>query len=297
MVLKFIFLVFVVLCFFSILNAQEASVKPQEEVSIPTPAGWSIFRQSVVVGSRTELCGNYSKREWAAGGDGNQLKIQLRLQKDYYRQDPLPFKIKPKRNDVDGTGGQRHALKVDDGWIVGFDRGEFGGSLWWFSPDGKLKKKITNGNIRYFIDFSGDLYVLEGLAHLGSATGSLLRLRKNEAGYRTDVVTKFDGEPYAFVKDGPDSMLVITTTGLRRVKISGEVEKLIETEYGTLYPNSMTLIDRKVVYIGMRHFVTRLIPTTKGYKEDWLVPDDCIEFAIDENQLDCVCGSTKKASS
>ena len=40
--------------------------------------------------------------------------------------------------------GDRHVLGVADGWLVGFNAGEFGGGLWWFSFDGKRSKRISS---------------------------------------------------------------------------------------------------------------------------------------------------------
>ena len=100
-------------------------------------------------------------------------------------------------------------------------------------------------------------------------------------------VVDLGSAPNAFAKNAPDSMLVLTTTGLLRVETSGKIEHLLKTRYEILYPNSMTLTASGVIYIGMRHFVTRLTPSGNTYTEEWFVPADCTTFAV--RDLDCVC--------
>jgi len=289
--MKYILLGLILLFVACLSHSQQTQDHLRKQTYLPTPIGWSLYTKPGV-NSREMLCGNYSKREWFVSSGGEQLKIQLHPRQGYKR-DPLPFRIRLKRTEGYGTNGQRHVQKLDDGWVIGFDQGEYGGSLWWFSPNGKQHKKLANGNIKYFVSLSSELLVLEGLAHLGSAGGKVLRVRQTETGeYQADVLARLDGEPYGFAKESENSLLIITTSGLRRVNKSGTVEKLIETDYGTLYPNSITLARNNIVYVGMRHFITRLIPTSEGYREEWLVPNDCTRFAVNENDLNCVCLTT-----
>jgi len=42
-------------------------------------------------------------------------------------------------------------LEVEDGYLVGFHGGEFGGDLYWFSKNGQKKYKISGDNIVQFI--------------------------------------------------------------------------------------------------------------------------------------------------
>lgn len=271
-------------------SAQQGQVRLEQREPLAVPDGWSIYPKPEA-DSPDMICGNYSKRSWFVSIEGEQLKSQARPD-DKYRRDPLPFKIKLRKNEGDGIGGQRFVSQLTDGWLVGFNMREWGGSLWWFSLDGKRHKKLANENIQYFVKRSGDVLVLAGLAHLGLAEGKVLRVSGDGTGnYRADVFAKLDGEPYAYVRETQGSLLIITTAGLRRVQASGSVQELMETDYGILYPTSMVLTKNGVIYIGMRHYLTRLIPTKGGYKEEWLVPDDCTKFQV--RDFECVCISSR----
>jgi hypothetical protein len=63
-------------------------------------------------------------------------------------------------------------------------------------------------------------------------------------------------------------------------------------KYGGLYPTSIAVLRSGAIYVGMRHFVTRLTPKGSSYEEDWLVPSDCLRFV----HLDfrCACGGLPK---
>ena len=55
---------------------------------------------------------------------------------------PMPFKV-PEGLATEGLAGEWFSAQVADGWIIGFNAGEFGAGLWWFSPDGKKREKIS----------------------------------------------------------------------------------------------------------------------------------------------------------
>ena len=43
--------------------------------------------------------------------------------------------------------GSRSLLRTADGWLVGFDAGEFGGGLWWFNNEGDDNRKLLSENM------------------------------------------------------------------------------------------------------------------------------------------------------
>ena len=201
--------------------------------------------------------------------------------------EPLPPVIKEKRVVVYSKSARR-VLRVEDGWLVGLDAGEFGGGLWWFNSDGGDGKLLSNDRVVGFAEGPKGVLVLTGIAHLGVDHGEVL-LVKGGAGVGRSVEPLADlgAAPRAFVAETGDSLLVMTTRALVRVKSSGAVERLMNTNYGMLYANSMTLSPSGVIHVGMRHFITRLTPSADGYKEEWFVPASCPSFSI--RDFDCVC--------
>jgi hypothetical protein len=241
-------------------------------------------------------CGNYAyDRAWKVSFGEAGLSIEHAS--DDLPRDALPFDLSAVKGSVsagDGVGRRRVTVKQGDDWLVGFDAGEFGGSLWWFSGDGKRAKKLSQGNITHFVDLSGTTYALEGLDHLDLSGGSVLRVEKTAGGdFVVKKVTDLDGRPYATAVESPSSFLVLTKNGLRRFRGTRGIEKLAESDYGSLYPTSIAVTPDGTVYAGMRNFVTRFVPKDGSYKEEWLVPDSCAHFTVDKRNLRCVCSEGK----
>ena len=249
-----------------------------------TPDGWVSFP----ISDDALNCGNYSKREWEVKLDDGQLKVVSPSNKN---QPLLPFTIAADSKMESGLKGERRVEKVENGWLVGFNAGEWGGALWWFSEDGKIRKKLTDENVVGLAKTSTRILALTGLAHLGMDHGKVFDVTQDKTGkWKADVLVNLGAAPQTFIVESPESVLVITTKSLVRVKTEGSAEQLYQHRYLFLYPNSMTLSKSGIIHIGMRHFVTRLTPTQAGYKEDWFVPKDCRQFELRE--YDCICLGT-----
>ena len=134
---------------------------------------------------------------------------------------------------------------------------------------------------------SDSVFAIAGLAHLGMDYGKVLRVKYDQDEWKIEPMVDLGAAPRTFVKESSESLLIITTKNLTRVRITGTIEKLLQTKYQFLYPNSMTLSRDGIIYVGMRHFITRLTPIKNGYKEEWFVPTNCQKFKIQE--YDCVC--------
>jgi len=156
----------------------------------------------------------------------------------------LPFKIVPKAVDEYDFGGRQVNLKVDNGWLVGFDKGEWGGNLFWFNEKGTKYEKITSGNIKNLFKINGKIYATEGLAHLYLSSGQIFAVELVYGKWTVEKKIDLPNTPYA-------------TT------LTKDKEFLIG-----LYPNSI-LIDKQTIYIGMRAGILR---TQFGSidKQEWL---------------------------
>ena len=77
---------------------------------------------------------------------------------------PVPFKI----FSVCKTGilGKIVALKVDDGWLIGRDAGEWGGDLYRYSNEGKQNYKISNQQILGFLKSKETIFAITGISHM-----------------------------------------------------------------------------------------------------------------------------------
>ena len=253
------------------LPSQRIAGDPQVSTKSDTPVpGWVAYKTP----TDDELrCANYSiKREWRVALKGEQLDLSLVPQ--------------PQGK------GQSHVIRVNDGWLTGEDAGEFGGGLWWTSFNRRHRKKLSDENILGFVNSSKGVLAIGGLSHMGFESGVVLRVTGGPGLKRRAVeLADLGWAPSAFVSESPDSVIVLTTGGISRVKTSGAVEQLYRTRYNLLYPNSMTLSSSGVIHVGMRHFITRLTPNENTYTEEWFVPADCTHFR--KSSIECVCINTR----
>lgn len=289
--MKFLIAVFaLVICSSCVetINSQQINTPQDKPIALSVPDGWVLYPDSKIDDAALR-CGNYSRREWRVEQGENNVSIRLDEVQDH--QDVLPSVIDFRKAKAVKVSS-RSVEQVDDGWLVGLDIGEFGGGLWWFSSDGKVSKKLSEENIVRFAKTSSGVFALAGLAHLGINDGKILKIVGGGINRKVEKLLDLGATPRAFVMESADTLLILTTDSLVRVKTSGTIEKLFSTRYWQLYPTSMIVSPSGIVHIGMNHFVVRLTPTGKEYKEEWFVPRDCTKFKIRDG--DCVCTKEKQ---
>lgn len=181
----------------------------------------------------------------------------------------LPFKIHPKKEDEYKLGGKISSKPVDDGYLVGFYRGEWGGNLWWFSKDGKNRYEISNDIIVSFFERDNKIFAIQGLAHLSMSDGSIIEIKKEK--------DKWIRETYLMLPEAPegadvykDFIIIITSNNLIKIDKQKKIDYLITDGFWTsyLYPTSLIVKDN-IAYIGMRKGVLKYNLLTNG--QDWLM--------------------------
>lgn len=158
------------------------------------------------------------------------------------------------------------SIKVSDGWLVGFNGGEFGGSVWWYSLDGEKHNKLSDDRLVSFIRIGEQVYGLEGLAHRHINRGSVVRFEKTKktGEWASSKFAILPEEPCAVVQYKSKSMLVVTYSSLVVVEEDGSVKQLIKDSfYGGLYPQSAALDSNGALYIGMNQGIANVIAVLK----------------------------------
>ena len=100
------------------------------DVAPAPPPGWRI-QPTPPEGSDDWRRANYSQREWSVTIENGSVVIRAAADapKPVYKDRPL-FDI-PDMRPQRMWGCAACALKVSDGWLSGYDSGEWGGKLWW----------------------------------------------------------------------------------------------------------------------------------------------------------------------
>lgn len=212
---------------------------------------------------------NYSKFEWRVFNDDGKAVASSAREVPAKRPEKPGFLPKTAKFQ----GGSAFA-KVDDGWLVGFNQGEFGAALYWFSQDGKRSYKISDHQVVDFASLPDGIYAIEGLAHLSMSAGSVIRIARATASshWMATTITKLPFAPYALSLRQDGTMLITLSNSLVSIGPDQTIHTLFSNAlWGGLYPNSSIISpDETKLYIGMRQFVGEFDLTTNKFR--FLIP-------------------------
>lgn len=217
-----------------------------------------------------DYASDYSNLNWRVYLDHGQARGALGGDPDEVQQaDRPPFEPK-----ADKFAGANRFAAVDDGWLVGFNHGEFGAALYWFSRGGNRHYLISNDQVVAFFLRPDGIYAIEGLAHMGASCGSLIRVaRKTKNGkWQAERFVRLPFAPYTIALKRDGNMIVALSDSLVSVASNGEITTLIpDAPWGSLYPSSSVILpDDTKLYLGMRQYVGEIDLTTNKLR--MLVP-------------------------
>jgi hypothetical protein len=249
------------------LNAGAATYNPDvvkwKEVR-PTPksrsADWSAWFYAA----------NYSKIEWQVTRHGNEIRAQLTS--NPVAQSSRRPKFVPRAEQFAGAFAVQ---RVDDGWLVAFNQGEFGAALYWFSHDGQQKYEISDDQVVDFMLTPQGIIAIQGLAHLTISEGSLIRIARHPRTHRwrASTIRKFSQAPDAFARLSDGTLIVVLEDSVVSLTPDNKLRTLIRSvDWGAFYPNSAVMSnDESKIYIGMRQYVAEF--DLKGKRLRYLIPN------------------------
>jgi hypothetical protein len=215
---------------------------------------------------------NHADIEWKVSLSDDRVTItQLRCVD--IPEAALPFTI--PRDDIPTLElGRSSFARVDDGWLAGFDAGEWGGALLWFDPSGKRHYIISYDQVCGFIESGAGLLALEGLCHLGVNRGQLLVLKRAEnSRWGVARFVDLEAQPEVACVDKHGAVLVATTASLLRVTPDRRIQSIVDRAFWEgLSPNSMVSDSSGTIYLGMRYGVARVRESGRNQVVEWLVP-------------------------
>ena len=140
----------------------------------------------------------------------------------------LPFKTPTPKSysKMEEFRGKRSFIKVDDGYLVAFWRGEFGASLFWFSNDGTTYYKITGASAVQFIKRGNEIFAIKGLAHLTMSSGTLLKISFENDKWTASKYLELPFAPYAVSLDSNNDFIIVTSDNLIKVNHKKQIKTL-----------------------------------------------------------------------
>jgi len=284
------------------LDVTPAVAGPGEPV---VPLGW--VSRPVPASSDSEwTCANWSPDEWSVSTASGRLEISRA--DSAQRAVSLPFEplLAPDEDEKYLTRPSVvHA--VPGGYLVGYDRGEFGGGLYWFSANGRRHTRLAPAarahsdwfpeNVRAISEYNGTLFVFQGVSHLTLRMGRVLKVRPSDKGWLVAVLVVLEATPEVVFEERPGKWLMASTNGVSRVNASGTVTRL----WGSadvlvyVYPSSIARTADGNVYVGMRAWVLRLLMShaARRWRADVLAPSSCARFVRKtDERCSCISAGT-----
>jgi hypothetical protein len=197
----------------------------------------------------------------------------------------LPPQVKLAKDMI----GTRSLLRTSGGWLIGFDAGEFGGGLWWFSRDGHDSKKLLSENVHAIYETSDGIFVLAGLAHLSMDNGEIDRFVDTPESVSVKYIVSLGGSPEASTV-APNGQIVVATTHSVLLVDGGKVRDLYKSGERLVYPTSTVVDGEGNIFVAMRFFVLRLSPRNGTYESQWLIPNKCRSVKV--VRYECACRGT-----
>jgi hypothetical protein len=141
-----------------------------------------------------------------------------------------------------------HELEIDNGIIVGTNRGEWGGKL--IYKNDTLEYTILNENICGVLNYNNGVYVLTGLSHLGISEGKIIKLEFINGKWECTFFKEFSSSPEIYTIFD-DKLYIVTFNGL--ILFDGtDIQQLLSNQFwSSLYPQSV-YVNEKMIAIGMR---------------------------------------------
>jgi hypothetical protein len=166
------------------------------------PDGW-IEAPSSKANPNLWECAGYGGSEIVSLEDGSVHIGRPSDSDEEAQQSPLPQYLKLSKEMI----GRRSVLRTADGWLVGFDAGEFGGGLWWFNNEGDENRKLLSENVHAIYQTTDGVFVLVGLAHLSLDDGKIYKFTDAADEVSVTQLADLGGSPEASTVDADGSSL------------------------------------------------------------------------------------------
>lgn len=210
---------------------------------------------------------NQSKNNWVFVQSGGIWDI---IQNPYskHKGDSLPFSKKFINKKFKHFEGRKFVKKTTDGFLIGFNNGEFSGGLHFMDLKGHGVYEIEKGiTINNFFEFQSKIYAIEGMYF-----GKIIEIFKVNGFWKTQSVSNLYDIPKLIADHNNEKLIVGSQYIFKFGKDLKPIEILKSPFYwGILYPSSI-LIDNEVLYLSMRQGVLKIKKFDTHPTYEWFTP-------------------------
>ena len=235
---------------------------------IPDLSNWKM--DTLPIGERGNRA-NHSKNDWKFVLKDNKWII---IQNDYKKAtgDTLPFSAEFVAKNLKEIKGYSSVKKISNGYLIGLDNGEFGGSLHFVNSSGLTEYEIAGYlNIRNIFVYKSKIFATEGLAHLGGQRGQIIEIYKQRK-WKYKTFSKLIEAP-RLIADYKNEKIIVTSQYILKFDSDLKVEQILKSPFywGMLYPSSI-LFDNNDIYLAMRQGVLKIKSFDSSPEYEWYIP-------------------------
>ncbi|HEU4859223.1 MAG TPA: hypothetical protein VFT15_05270, partial [Chitinophagaceae bacterium] len=153
---------------------------------------------------------NNSPTSWLVSLDSSgQVIAQNKIAK-YPSADTLPFRLYFDTMRSYSWKGFRTVKKVANGYLVGFNKGEFGGALYWFSEKGDTSYQISRSNVDYIFEYKKKVCMVNGVFHMDTDLGRINEMRFEDGTWKVEEWVELPSKSQV-IMPYKNRMLIVTT--------------------------------------------------------------------------------------
>lgn len=235
-------------------------------------------KDTIPIGSKLNEANN-SNVHWFFKKRNDSIFIE-QIKYERIKGDSLPFNI----DSIEGLRGNIFVKSVFNGYLVGYNHGEFGGGLKFVSlynhysyninnndRENEWKYGYMNNNIEKIFVYNNKIYATRGLSHMTSTNGSLIEIFYDNGLWKYKVITKLIECPDLTIEHNG---LIYFITLQYIVKMNKELSfnQILKSPlyWGVLYPNS-TFIKGADIYIAMRKGIMIIRDFENNPNYEWYI--------------------------
>ncbi|TKB96292.1 hypothetical protein [Pedobacter cryophilus] len=235
----------------------------------PDLTNWKL--DSLPLGAKTNSA-NLSANDWIFTKNINKWEI---IRNDYKREkgNSFPFSEKFISENLKELQGNKFIKKIKEGFLVGINKGEFGGGLYFVKDNGLAVYQISgNLNIKGFFEFNNRIFAIEGLAHMGLNRGKIIEIFKEDKTWKCKSITDLIETP-AIIADYKDEKIIVTSQYILKLDKQLNIFEVLKSPFywGILYPSSI-LVDNDNLYLSMREGILKIKEFDTAPEYEWYIP-------------------------
>jgi hypothetical protein len=212
---------------------------------------------------------DYSDAHWFVTRNGDQVRAHLFGWREVIAWMRSRLWFAPRTDNFE----HYRSFPVRDGWLVGFNEGEFGAALYWFSSDGQRNYKVSDDQVVDFMSTPRGIIAIQGLAHLGMSEGSIIRIAPDARTGRwsSAEIMNLPEAPRAFMRLNNGRMFLALSGALAVIPPDNQLETLVKPTDWVAANTIAASADASKIYVGALQYVCEYDTATKRFR--YLIPN------------------------